>query len=280
MYFPARTSPVLEEFEDAVESPEPTVTIPFHRATPPKELIVPFATLSKPAEKALFASDTPLNELDEHELPIHHVIYRVLLQLPVDVRRLCMSRIVITGGVANLPGLKTRILAELEVLVNQRGWDPVRSYGSAQSRHEAILRGRKENIELMKEEADDKVSEHLNEDGKAVSLPAALQDPELDIIDKKLAHTALREGPPSICSVGGTIRGVRTLGPWVGASLLAQLRIKGIVEIERERFLKDGLLGAAREKEVSVVQRQSMGPGLLTGKGAGERGSWTLGIWA
>ena len=93
---------------------------------------------------------------------------------------------------ANLPGLKTRILAELEVLVNQRGWDPVRSYGSAQSRHEAILRGRKENIELMKEEADDKVSEHLNEDGKAVSLPAGLQDPELDIIDKKLAHTALR----------------------------------------------------------------------------------------
>ncbi|KAH7130183.1 actin-related protein-like protein RO7 [Dendryphion nanum] len=280
MYFPARTSPVLEEFEDAVESPEPTVTIPLLRAGSPTEVPIPFAALCQPAEKALFASETPVNELDEHELPIPHVIYRVLLSLPFDIRRLCMSRIIISGGVSNLPGLKSRVLAELETLVNQRGWDPVRSYGSAQGHHDAILRERRENIELRIEEAGDKVSEFLNDGETPAPLPAGLRAPDVDIIDKKLAHTTLREGPPSTCSVGGSIRGIETLGPWVGASLLAQLRVKGIVEVERERFLKDGLLGAVREKEISVVQRQSMGPGILGVKNAGERGSWTLGIWA
>jgi hypothetical protein len=79
--------------------------------------------------------------------------------------------------------------------------------------------------------------------------------------------------------VGGTIRGVDTLGAWAGVSLIAQQRIKGIVEVEREKYLKDGLQGATREKDVSVIaQRQSMGPGLST-KG-GERASWTLGVWA
>ncbi|KAF2475485.1 actin-related protein-like protein RO7 [Lindgomyces ingoldianus] len=279
LYFPARTSPVLEEFEDAVELPEPTITIPFTHSMPPTELTVPFASLAKPTESALFAPDTPLNELDDHELPLHHLIYRALLSLPMDVRRLCMSRIIITGGVSNLPGLKTRILSELEALVQQRGWDPVRSYGSASARHEQILRKQKENLELQREEADDKVSESLDPDTPSAPLSPGLQDPEVDPIDTKLAHLALTGGPPSTCCVGGTIRGVETLGAWAGASLVAQLRIKGIVEIERERFLQHGLLGASREKEVSVVpQRQSMGPGV--GRGAGERASWTLGVWA
>lgn len=281
LYFPARTSPILEEFEDAVESPEPSVTIPFPRSSPPTTLTVSFASLAKPVETTLFAPDTALNEFDDHELPLHHLIYRALLSLPMDVRRLCMSRIVITGGVSNLPGLKTRIFAELEALVQQRGWDPVRSYGSASARHEAILRQQKENIELRKEEAEDKVSESLDPNTPPAPLSTGLQDPEMDPIDKKLARSSLKDGPPPSCYVGGTIRGVETLGAWAGASVIAQLRIKGIVEIDRDRFLKDGLFGASREKEVSVVpQRQSMGPGVVSGRGAGERASWTLGVWA
>lgn len=280
LYFPAREAPVLEEFVDAPEAPDPTVTIPFPKNSPPTELTLPFAELAKPAEKALFSPDTPLNDFDDHELPLHHLIYRTLIALPMDVRRLCMSRIVITGGVSNLPGLKTRILAEVEALVQQRGWDPVRSYGSASARHEQILRLKKEKVELRREEGGDRVSESLDRTSAPAPPPAGLQEPEVDQIDKKLAQTSLKSGPPPSCSVGGTIRGVETLGVWAGASLVAQLRIRGIVEIERERFLKEGLFGASRDKEVSVVaQRQSMGPGVVGGR-AGERASWTLGVWA
>jgi actin-related protein len=279
LYFPAREAPVLEEFEDAVESPEPTMRIPLPRNSPPAELNIAFTSLAEPAEQALFAPDTALNEFDDDELPLHHLIYRALLALPMDVRRLCMSRIIITGGGSNLPGLKTRLLAEVDALVQQRGWDPVRSYGSASARHEAFLRQQKENLELQKEEGDDKFSESLDPNSPPAPLSAGLQQPEEDQIDRKLANISLKNGAPPSCSVGGEIRGVETLGAWAGASLVAQLRIKGIVEIERERFLKDGLFGASREKEVSVVpQRQSLGPGAVLK--AGERASWTLGVWA
>lgn len=276
LYRSARTSPILEEFEDAVESPEPVITIPFPQNSPPIELTIPFTSLAKPADSALFASDTALNEFDDDELPLHHLMYRALISLPIDVRRLCMSRIVITGGVSAMPGLKARLLAELEALVHQRGWDPVRSYGSASARHEQLLRQRREQLELRIEEGEDKVSESLD---PHTPLPAGLQDPEEDPIEAKLTHLALRNGPPPACFAGGTVRGVETLGAWAGASLVAQQRIRGIVEIERERYLQHGLQGASKEKEVSVVpQRQSMGPGV--GRGAGERASWTLGVWA
>ncbi|PSN71922.1 actin-like ATPase domain-containing protein [Corynespora cassiicola Philippines] len=276
LYFPARASPVLEEFEDAREAPEPVVTIPFPRHNPPTELPISFASLAKPAENALFAPDCTLSEFDENELPLHHLIYRALLSLPMDVRRLCMSRIVITGGVSAMPGLKTRILAELDALVQTKGWDPVRNYGSASAKHEQKIRSMRENLELHKEEGEDKVAESLDPDKP---LPAGLQVPEEDLIDAKLSHLALRNGPPPQSLVGGTIRGVETLGAWAGASLVAQLRIRGIVDIDKDRYLQYGLQGATREKEISVVpQRQSMGPGV--GRGAGERGSWTLGVWA
>ncbi|KAH7412278.1 actin-domain-containing protein [Phaeosphaeria sp. MPI-PUGE-AT-0046c] len=286
LYFPAREAPVLEEFEDAVESPPPAVTIPFPKHSPPTQLSVPFASLAKPAESALFASDMTLSEFDDEDLPLHHLIYRALVHLPIDVRRLCMSRIIITGGVSAMPGLKTRILKELEALVSIKGWDPVRSYGKASARREERLKRqreeaelRREDDELRREEGEDQVAESLDPNAPAPSIPAGLREPEVDNMDIKMAQLALRSGPPPACSIGGVIRGVETLGAWAGGSLVAQQRIKGIVEIERDRYLQHGLQGASKEKEVSVVQqRQSMGPGLA--KGAGERASWTLGVWA
>jgi actin-related protein len=279
LYFPAREAPVLEEFEDAVESPPPTITVPFPKHTPPTELRIPFASLAKPAETALFAPDMTLGDFDDEDLPLHHLIYRALVHLPVDVRRLCMSRIIITGGVSNLPGLRTRILKELEALVQIKGWDIVKSYGKASARREERMRSRREDAEMMRQEGEDIISETLDPDASPPSIPAGLREPEVDNMDLKMAHLALRNGPPPACSIGGTVRGVETLGAWAGASLVAQQRIKGIVEIERERYLQHGLQGASKEKEVSVVQqRQSMGPGLA--KGAGERASWTLGVWA
>ena len=35
----------------------------------------------------------------------------------------------------------------------------------------------------------------------------------------------------------GMIRGVKSLGTWAGASILAGARVKGILEVEREKFL-------------------------------------------
>jgi hypothetical protein len=60
---------------------------------------------------------------------------------------------------------------------------------------------------------------------------------------------------------------------------LATLKIKGFVEVEREKFLSHGLAGAHRDVDISVVpQRQSYGSGVL--KTAGDRSSWTLAGWA
>lgn len=285
VYFPAREAPVLEEWEDAPENPPPTVTIPFPKHTPPTELKVALAALAKPAENILFESDAPAKKkddeevrFDDEELPIHYLIYRTLVALPVDVRRVCMSRIVITGGLADMPGLKTRILKEVEALVQSRGWDPVKTWGKGAVRHEEKLRAQQRNLAMKMRNDADKVSESLDAVAAPAPLPAGLQEPQIDNIDIKLANTSLKTGPPPECAIGGTIRGVHTLGAWAGASLVTNQRIRGIVEIERERYLQHGLQGASRDKEVSVIpQRQSMGPGVAR---AGERMSWTLGVWA
>lgn len=275
VYFPAREAPALEEWEDAVETPPPTVTIPFYKQTPPNELKIALASLAKPAENTFFEQEAPPDKFDDEELPITLLMYRTLVALPVDVRRLCMSRILITGGVSSMPGLKTRILRELEALVQSRGWDPVKNWGKAAAFHEDKMRAQ-QHSSAARQQGPQKVSDST---ATAPSIPAGLQDPEVDNIDVKLAHTTLKNGPPVECAVGGTIRGVQTLGAWAGASLVTNHRIRGIVEIERERYLQHGLQGASRDKEVSVIpQRQSMGPGVV--RGAGERVSWTLGVWA
>lgn len=280
VYFTAQEAPVLEEWEDAVETPPPAVTIPFPKHTPPTVLKVAFDTLAKPAESILFEPEVPASKFDDEELPIHHLIYRTLVALPVDVRRLCMSRIVITGGVAAMPGLKTRILKEVELLVQSRGWDPVKTWNIAAARHEERLRAQQRHLARQMQNGSGKVSESLDPATPSSPMPAGLQEPGIDNIDIKLANASLKNGPPLECAVGGTIRGVDTLGAWAGASLVTNQRVRGIVEIERERYLQHGLQGASRDKEVSVIpQRQSMmGPAVA--RGAGERVSWTLGVWA
>ena len=277
VYFPAREAPLLEEFEDAIESPPPTITIPLPKHTPPTELCLPFASLSKPTDTALFAPELTIQDFDEEDHPLHHLIYRTLVQLPIDVRHLCMSRIIVTGGVASLPGLKTRIQKETEMLVASRGWDPVKSYGKASAHREEKLRTLHRDRELRKKEGEDTFptshSQNHNHHSSSALISAAFLPHEADPIDTKFSQL-------HVSPTGGSIRLVNSLGAWAGGSLVAQQRIKGLVEIERERWLKEGLAGASREKETSVLQ-QRMSLGAQAALGAkGERGSWTLGVWA
>lgn len=222
-------------------------------------------SLARPAEEALFASWTPPEKLDDNDQPLHHLIYNSLLALPIDIRQICMSRILLTGGVSNLPGLKRRILSEVSHLVESRGFDPVHNYGSATARTKQKIDG----------------PTPLNPAIKREDPVAGFAPQEVDEIAHMLSQQALRDvGPPP---VGGQVRGINTLGSWAGASLVVNQKVRGIVEIERERFLQHGLVGGASggKKQQSVVpeprSRQSLGPNVKAGV---DRSSWTLGVWA
>ncbi|QDS72004.1 hypothetical protein FKW77_001814 [Venturia effusa] len=231
----------------------------------PNPLEIPFMSLARPAEEALFASWTPPEKLDDDDQPLHHLIYNSLLALPIDIRQVCMSRILLTGGISNLPGLKRRISSEVSHLVESRGFDPVRNYGSATARPKQKVDGPTPLTPITKPE----------------NPVAGLELQEVDQIAHTLAQQTLKDlGPPPL---GGQVRIINTLGPWAGASLVVNQKVKGVVEIERERFLQHGLVGGASavRKEQSVVpeprSRQSLGPNVKAGA---DRSSWTLGVWA
>jgi hypothetical protein len=266
---------------DTQDDPEET---PIPISLPGFVFRVPRSSLADPPDSVLFAKGTPTHDLDDHELPLHLLAYLVLLQLPADARKACMSRIIVTGGASNIPGVKRRLLQELEHLVEQRGWDPVNNYGSAVKKRPAdILGERSINIQPAAER-----SNHM--DDNAVRLQAHLTPQEPDLILAKIQQQQRsRNDTPAIpTSVGGsTFRAVHSLGAWCGASLVSGLRVRGIVEIERERFLASGLIGGAQRREVSVAQqRQSVvggggSAGLRQVSGSSERGGahWTLGVW-
>lgn len=192
-------------------------------------LKVPFAALSDPAERTFFDSDSTQ---DDHTLPLHILAYRCLLALPLDVRAICMSRIIITGGVSNIPGLKPRLIREIEELVNSRGWDPVMNYGSATEARKKAAQTQTSTLSLpMRERPPDGAS-------IADQSPTPIRAfHERDEISDKLAREAAKRGSPA----QGVVRGVETLGVWAGASIIAGLKVEGMLEVRRDEFLKYGL---------------------------------------
>ena len=248
---------------------------------------IPFSHLAEPIEEALFARGTESSDFDDHDQPLHLLMYSALLHLPQDIRALCVSRLIFTGGISNTPGLKTRLMQELEVLITKRGWDAVKNYGSAQGkRGEHFERnGEKKEMPLDMESNSVKFAEEPKKPSDTTdelpndepsNIPARDQEPELDPVVAKIVQQTLQAaGGPQVSK---EVRTVETLGAWTGASLVTSLRVHGVVEIERDRFLQHGLIGATSKKDVSVAQqRQSFGPGVKPG--AGEKTS-TLGIWA
>ncbi len=247
----------------AEDSPsDPPISLP-SPSSPRQSIQIPFSQLAQPIESALLTSS---RNLDDQEQPLQHLLYKTLLSLPPDVRAICMSRIMFTGGGANIPGLKARILAELSKIVRERGWDPV--HGKAAD----VRREQLKEISSNRPYLASNTLKTIPEDDLA-SIPAHLASHDPDEIGDKLRHDQQKESKPM---VSGVIRGVETLGAWAGASLLANLRIKGVVDIDRDSFLQHGLAGARKEAEMNVVPQKN-----LPRAGMGERGGgWTLGAWA
>ncbi|KAL8920793.1 MAG: hypothetical protein Q9172_004333 [Xanthocarpia lactea] len=216
---------------------------------PRKTLRIPFTKLAEPVEKGLLAQGANIHNLDHEEQSLPQLIYKSLLTLPSDVRSACMARIIITGGGSNIAGLKSRLLNEVKSIIDKRSWNPVQGRVARPATDYPKLdqpRGTETMLELQ---VEDEITEKLEKE-KAKRLQA---------------------------DVAGEIRGVETLGAWAGGSLVASLKVKGLVEIERDSFLSTGLAGAMRESEVvAATQRMSLG----ARTGLGEKSGWTLGPWA
>ncbi|KAL4907970.1 hypothetical protein BDW74DRAFT_148325 [Aspergillus multicolor] len=254
------------------------------------DIELPFSKLTEPVEKVLFAQGVPDSDLDDEEKPISLLVYNALLSLPPDARGICMSRIVFVGGGANIAGVRSRILDEVAYLIEQYGWSPVRG---------RVIDQQIEKLQNLKLSQETTPSETSQNQGKAKPDPTtdtdfetadeadptdadpdtpASEEPEVEIdpIEQKLLRTREKDAAPP---VQGILREVESLGPWAGASLVTGLKIRGLVEIEREKYLQHGLAGASRDldhghhrdKEHGIPDRRSLK--------AGDRSSWTLAGW-
>ncbi|KAH0542773.1 hypothetical protein FGG08_002821 [Glutinoglossum americanum] len=257
---------------------DPAIIFPLQSTTPPMTVRLPMSRFAEPCETVLFAADAAADEnWDDNEVPVHHLAYDALLSLPRDARGICMSRIIITGGASNIPGVKNRVIDEVAALFAERGWEKVR--GKAVERRRTKLEEINRNLKPSRRVEIQKTSEYPHGDTPfPLHTPSpGLEDPELDPIDEKLRLENAHAVRPI---VHGIVRGVETLGPWAGGALIGGLKIKGIAQIEQDKFLQQGLAGASKEGEINVAtQRFSMGPGVPRGVSAGERSSWTLGVF-
>ena len=276
----AGESPLKGQQQGKLEVQDPTISLPGPTPSSPK-LKVSFSRLAEPAETVLFSIARSPHEFDDHDLPLQWLLYRSLSSLPPDIRSICMSRIMATGGGSNIPGIKTRILTDLDAIVEARGWDPV--FGKAaenlRKEQEELARKRHEAGLQRKQKSAQKVTEstvaQLN--SPTTNGKAAFEEQVPDPIEEKLRREDAKGVKPTI---SGEIRGVETLGAWVGGSLAGVLKVKGVVEIERDAFLSHGLAGARKEGEANVAKsRQSLGSGLARAGGLDGSG-WTLGQWA
>jgi actin-related protein len=258
---------------------DPTIIVPLQSTAPPTTVRLPMSRFAEPCETTLFATSTAVDEdWDDNEVPIHHLAYSALLSLPMDARSICMSRIIVTGGVSSIPGVKNRVVDEVAALYAERGWEKVR--GKAAERRRKRLEEINHNLQSSPRPVETQKTSGYPHDDISVPLHTsspALEDPKPDPIDEKLHRENSQTAKPS---VQGIVRGVETLGAWAGGALIGNLKVKGIAQIEQDKFLQHGLAGASKEGDISVTtQRFSIGPSGTRGTSAGERSSWTLGVF-
>ncbi|GKT49467.1 actin-related protein 10 [Colletotrichum spaethianum] len=271
--------PTVEEQDESVppspvsqDEPKGDVDILLQSVEPPENLTLPYQQLSEPCENTYFAPQYSRSSFDDDELPIHNLLYQHLVQLPIDARATCMSRIIFIGGCSRVIGLRRRIFDELSKLVHERGWDPVQ--GRAPQRYLSNT--------LLKRAASRQASEGPTD----VELPAKEVE-ELRVADEDAPRNAadviedsLKKRESHHPKIQGVLRPLGSLGPWGGASLACQLKVVAMANVDRDIWLQQGANGASRPNEVDVKtqQRQSMGPGGLM-RGAAGQATWTLGAW-
>ncbi|OTB04590.1 hypothetical protein M426DRAFT_320703 [Hypoxylon sp. CI-4A] len=274
--------PTLHE-QDESETVPPAedrspVAIPLNSCQPPKTVEIPFAELAEPCEAVFFEPNLSPSCFDDHEIPVHLLAYRALLQLPLDVRAICMSRIIFTGGCSNIIGLKGRIFDEVSNLAKERGWDPVRGKGVEQYKtNPKLRRGSRQSSQGPTPVVAPPENTNAGGNGTTPSTNPAYAPPEIDQVEE-----AIKKDRNYTPIVQGKLRVLDTLGPWCGASMATQLKIPALATVDRELWLQQGVNGASRPSEVDIKaqQRQSMGAGgLIRGQASQTNSNWTLGIW-
>jgi actin-related protein len=249
---------------------DPDITIPLRSTDPPRTLRIPFSRLADPCETALFGAGRLPEDFDDEELPLHLLVYRALLQLPVDVRSICMSRIVFVGGGSNILGLRDRIMDDVRALVEQLGWASIRGKAVEQLHSNPNLQRRKQASSGPTEVP------RGTDDTAASKTAAAFTEQEPDPTEDQIKRHASRDTKPVEL---GFLRAVESLGAWSGGSLLSQLKIPAVSIIDREQWNQHGAAGASQDIDISAnAKRQSMSAAAFK-SGGGDRTSWTLGIW-
>ncbi|KAG6316140.1 hypothetical protein E4U44_000901 [Claviceps purpurea] len=280
--------------QDESDEAEPTqpsgiAEVPLQSTTPPWTLHIPFNKLADVCDDAFFDPSSARCTFDDHELPLHLLLYHHLLQLPVDVRAICMARIVFTGGCSNILGIKERVMDELTNMVARRGWEPVFGKGVEQLRNNPKLRGKSGTQGDSKSCSTATSSETTNATATAAATTessggepdgsrpeAGAETPQEDVVEAKIARNR-----PVAHQFQGQLRAIHSLGAWAGASLLCQMKIPAMATVERDLWLQQGANGASRPSDVDVKaqQRQSMGASGLMRGGGGHHATWTLGVW-
>ncbi|RMZ81862.1 hypothetical protein DV738_g1990, partial [Chaetothyriales sp. CBS 135597] len=205
-------------------------------------------------------SDSDAALYDDQEEPLDHLVYQTLLRLPPDIRGTCMARITFTGHGHRILGVNKRIIHDLNALLRKHGWNAVRGTKLKPSR-----KGLAEVAQARAAPADYKHNIDRAPDGR-------------DLVTPKLAKQKARGPQPG---PQGVLRIVDTLGPWAGASLLTSLKVRGIVDIDRDRFLSHGLAGASKDHDASVVpQQRPANFSVATSSKSSDKTSWTLAGWA
>ncbi|KAK1999523.1 actin-like ATPase domain-containing protein [Colletotrichum falcatum] len=276
---PGDVLPTVEE-QDESAPPSPiardeskgNIDLLLQSVEPPENLTLPLQQLSEPCENTYFAPQYSRTSFDDDELPVHHLLYRHLVQLPIDARAICMSRIIFIGGCSRVVGLRRRIFDELSKLVHERGWDPVQGRAPQQYKSNTMLK-RTTSGPASDGPTEAKLVVKGTEERKVADEEAPLH--AADVIEE-----SLRKRESHHAKIRGVLRPLGSLGPWGGASLACQLKVVAMANIDRDAWLQQGASGASRPSEVDIKsqQRQSMGPGGLM-RGALGQATWTLGAW-
>ncbi|KAK2041156.1 actin-like ATPase domain-containing protein [Colletotrichum somersetense] len=276
---PGDVLPTVEE-QDEFAPPSPVardeskgnIDVLLQSVEPPENITLSWQQLSEPCENTYFAPQYSRSSFDDDELPVHYLLYQHLVQLPIDARAICMSRIIFTGGCSRVVGLRRRIFDELSNLVHERGWDPVQGRAPQQYKTNTMLK-RTTSRPASDGPTEAKVIGTDTEERK-------VGDDEAPLYATDVIEESLRKRESHHAKVQGVLRPLGSLGPWGGASLACQLRVAAMANVDRDTWLQQGVNGASRPSEVDIKsqQRQSMGPGGLM-RGTLGQATWTLGAW-